>query len=108
MKVWGCISVVMNEYWVETVRRGLVMVDGADHAHRLEWNDELGGTTKYQIRYCRKNVEKSWLVTYANGKIGIQWNHTLKRSFNTGIGFRATVYYACLLGFLAEFSRNLE
>jgi len=50
-------------------------------------------------------------MTYANGKIGIGWNHTIKRSSNTRIGFGMTVKHASLLGFYAfvlpNFRKNL-
>jgi len=39
-------------------------------------------------------------MTYADGKIGIGWNHTIKRSFYTRIGFGATLVPCFITGFL--------
>ena len=47
-------------------------------------------------------------MTYANGKIGIGWNPTIKRSSYTRIGFGVTAHHASLLGFTPSFSQTLE
>ncbi len=46
-------------------------------------------------------------MTCENEKIGIGWNHAIKRSSSTRIGFEVTVYHPALRGFMPS-SRKLS